>query len=102
MNRMSYYPHNQPIVTALGTSSDNTDRTMTESIGPTATILPTQTMVERSMAGSPMPFDSYGDVGTIGRPSNGTLGRPSMSGVNSRPGTHVPPIPNARDVYAGT
>ncbi|KAF8150615.1 kinase-like domain-containing protein [Crassisporium funariophilum] len=51
MKRMSYYPHNQPIV-ALGTESDNTDRTLAQSA--TGTIIPTATIVERSQAGSPM------------------------------------------------
>ncbi|PPR00883.1 hypothetical protein CVT24_000368 [Panaeolus cyanescens] len=50
MKRMSYYPHNQPIV-ALGTQSD-TDRTIAPST--TGTIVPTATIVERSQAGSPM------------------------------------------------
>ncbi|KIK10281.1 hypothetical protein K443DRAFT_670909 [Laccaria amethystina LaAM-08-1] len=49
--RMSYYPHNQPVV-ALGTQSDNTDRTLAPSAS--ATIIPTATVVERSLAGSPM------------------------------------------------
>lgn len=51
--RMSYYPHNQPIV-ALGTESDGTDRTFTQSV--TGTLVPNGTMVERSLAGSP-PLD---------------------------------------------
>ncbi|TFK40032.1 kinase-like domain-containing protein [Crucibulum laeve] len=51
--RMSYYPHNQPIV-ALGTETDTTDRTLAQST--TNTIIPTATMVERSQAGSPMPL----------------------------------------------
>ncbi|KAH8822909.1 kinase-like domain-containing protein [Flagelloscypha sp. PMI_526] len=57
--RMSYYPHNQPIVTVATTSTD-TDRThlaqgpdlmavsQTESIGQT------QTMAERSLSGTPL------------------------------------------------
>ncbi|KAH9481572.1 Serine/threonine-protein kinase 32A [Psilocybe cubensis] len=55
MKRMSYYPHNQPIV-ALGADMDNTDRTMlAHSVtGTVQTIVPTATVVERSQAGSPM------------------------------------------------
>ena len=49
MKRMSYYPHNQPIV-AIGTESD--DRTIAHSL--TGTIIPTATVVDRSLAGSPM------------------------------------------------
>lgn len=55
MKRMSYYPHNQPIV-AVGTESDNTDRTMAPSV--TGSIIPTATIVERSLAGSPSMFES--------------------------------------------
>ncbi|KAF5342359.1 hypothetical protein D9611_001757 [Ephemerocybe angulata] len=51
--RMSYYPHNQPIV-ALGTESDGTERTFSQSV--TGTLVPNGTMVERSLAGSP-PLD---------------------------------------------
>ncbi|PPQ91033.1 hypothetical protein CVT25_013958 [Psilocybe cyanescens] len=55
MKRMSYYPHNQPII-ALGTESDNTDRTLlAHSVtGTVQTIAPTATVLERSQAGSPM------------------------------------------------
>jgi len=48
--RMSYYPHNQPVV-ALGTGSASTDHTIVQS--GTDTIIPTATIVERSQAGSP-------------------------------------------------
>lgn len=48
--RVSYYPHNQPIV-GTGNESD-TDRTLAQST--TDTIIPTATIVERSQAGSPM------------------------------------------------
>jgi hypothetical protein len=46
--RLSYYPHNQPIVALTGTESGDTDRTLA------GTIIATQTMVERSQAGSPI------------------------------------------------
>jgi len=49
MKRMSYYPHNQPVV-ALGTESE--DRTIAQST--TGTIIPTATMIDRSQAGSPV------------------------------------------------
>jgi serine/threonine kinase 32 len=49
MQRMTYYPHNQP-VTALGTDSNDTERTYTV----TGTILPTTTIFECSQAGTPM------------------------------------------------
>jgi serine/threonine kinase 32 len=55
MKRMSYYPHNQPII-AVGTGTDNTDRTMAPSV--TGSIIPTATIVERSQAGSPV-LESY-------------------------------------------
>lgn len=48
--RMSYYPHNQPVV-ALGTGTASTDHTVVQSA--TDTIIPTATIVERSQAGSP-------------------------------------------------
>jgi len=44
--RMSYYPHNQPIV-AISTDSDRTLQSQTGTLAPTATI------AERSQAGSP-------------------------------------------------
>ncbi|CAA7265535.1 unnamed protein product [Cyclocybe aegerita] len=69
MNRMSYYPHNQPIV-AIGTESDNTDRTLAQST--TGTIVPTATIVERSQAGSPI-FESC-DHHPIPSMPNGTHG----------------------------
>lgn len=48
---MSYYPHNQPIV-AIGTESDSTDRTaFSQSVTGT---LADGTIVERSLAGSPV------------------------------------------------
>lgn len=53
MKRMSYYPHNQPVV-ALGADAD--DRTIAHSL--TGTIVPTATIVDRSLAGSPMPETS--------------------------------------------
>jgi len=71
MKRMSYYPHNQPVV-AVGTESNDTDRTLSPSV--TGTIIPTATIVERSLAGSPM-FD----------------------GANHH---HHPPIPVATHGYA--
>ncbi|KAF8905040.1 kinase-like domain-containing protein [Gymnopilus junonius] len=49
MKRMSYYPHNQPVI---GIESDNTDRTLAQSA--TGTIIPTATIIERSQAGSPV------------------------------------------------
>ena len=49
MQRMSYYPHNHPVI-ALGTESNDTERTYTQS----GTILPTTTIIERSRAGTPM------------------------------------------------
>lgn len=51
MQRMSYYPHNQPVI-GLRTESDENERTFTHS--GTGTIVPTATIVERSQAGSPM------------------------------------------------
>lgn len=51
MKRMSYYPHNQPVI-ALGTESDDTERTFAPSV--TGTIIPTASIFERSQAGSPM------------------------------------------------
>ncbi|KAF9485222.1 kinase-like protein [Pholiota conissans] len=53
MKRMSYYPHNQPIV-GLGTDSD--DRTIAHST--TGTIIQTGT-IDRSQAGSPMLESSH-------------------------------------------
>ena len=51
MQRMSYYPHNQPVI-GLGTESDDTERTFTHS--GTGSIIPTATILERSQAGSPI------------------------------------------------
>ncbi|KAF8962727.1 kinase-like domain-containing protein [Flammula alnicola] len=73
MKRMSYYPHNQPVV-ALGTESDSTDRTMAHSV--TGTIIPTATIVDRSQAGSPM--------------------------LESTDQHHFPPIPNGTHGYAAS
>ncbi|KAL0954799.1 hypothetical protein HGRIS_003746 [Hohenbuehelia grisea] len=49
--RMSYYPHNQPV----GTQSESSDRT---AVSQTNTLVPTATIAERSLAGSPVPPDS--------------------------------------------
>lgn len=49
--RISYYPHNQPVTTTIGT--EDTDRTMAQSL--TGTVEPTATIAERSYAGSPVP-----------------------------------------------
>ncbi|TCD67161.1 hypothetical protein EIP91_000446 [Steccherinum ochraceum] len=50
--RMSYYPHNQPITTS-NHNEDGEPATVLQST--TNTMLPTTTMVERSSAGSPLP-----------------------------------------------
>jgi serine/threonine kinase 32 len=50
--RMSYYPHNQPIVT-LGRDSDDDPTTVMHT--PTGSLVPTATIVERSLAGTPDP-----------------------------------------------
>ncbi|KJA22936.1 hypothetical protein HYPSUDRAFT_201752 [Hypholoma sublateritium FD-334 SS-4] len=71
MKRMSYYPHNQPIV-AIGTESD--DRTIAHSL--TGTIIPTATVVDRSLAGSPM--------------------------LESNNQQHLPPIPNGTHGYVAS
>lgn len=52
--RMSYYPHNQPIVTI---AESDTDRTLAQSQTGTISLIPTATIAERSQAGSPT-FDS--------------------------------------------
>ncbi|TFK21169.1 kinase-like protein [Coprinopsis marcescibilis] len=49
--RLSYYPHNQPVI-ALGTQSGDTDQTLAHQ-SPTGTILATSTVVERSQAPTP-------------------------------------------------
>ncbi|KAG5636758.1 hypothetical protein H0H81_006948 [Sphagnurus paluster] len=51
LQRLSYYPHNQP-VTTLGTSTEDTERTVAQSLD--GTLIPTATIAERSQAGSPM------------------------------------------------
>ncbi|KAK7449825.1 hypothetical protein VKT23_013301 [Stygiomarasmius scandens] len=53
-HRMSYYPHNQPVVT-ISTDSD-ADRTIAAS--QTGSLQPTATVAERSQAGSPTCEDS--------------------------------------------
>ncbi|KAF7796466.1 hypothetical protein EIP86_007643 [Pleurotus ostreatoroseus] len=52
-NRMSYYPHNQPIVTNVGSEGDEDPAPVVQSA--TNTLLPTATIVDRSQAGSPTP-----------------------------------------------
>ncbi|ESK82607.1 agc yank protein kinase [Moniliophthora roreri MCA 2997] len=49
MKRVSYYPHNQPVVTLTGEA--DTDRTL--ALSQTGTIQPTATIAERSQAPSP-------------------------------------------------
>ncbi|KZP22754.1 kinase-like protein [Athelia psychrophila] len=53
--RMSYYPHNQPIVNA-GHEDDSDTPSLTLSTA--QTLLPTATIGERSLAGSPMPDET--------------------------------------------
>ena len=68
MKRMSYYPHNQPVI-ELGTESDDTERTCTQSVTGTNTIIPTATIVERSQAGTPMlESTDYRHLPTIPQP----------------------------------
>lgn len=52
MQRMSYYPHNQPVI-ALGTESNDTERTCAQQ-SVTGTTLPTTTIIERSQPGTPV------------------------------------------------
>lgn len=49
---MSYYPHNQPIVTSIN-QDDEEPSTVLQSA--TNTLLPTATIVDRSQARSPSP-----------------------------------------------
>jgi serine/threonine kinase 32 len=49
--RMSYYPHNEPVI-MLGTESANTDPTVVQSS--TDSVVPNATMAERSQAGTPI------------------------------------------------
>lgn len=49
---MSYYPHNQPIVTSIN-SDEGEPGTVLQSA--TNTLLPTGTLVDRTSAGSPSP-----------------------------------------------
>ena len=53
MHRRSYYPHNQPIVTNVGSEGDEDPAPVVQSA--TNTLLPTATIVDRSQAGSPTP-----------------------------------------------
>jgi serine/threonine kinase 32 len=49
--RISYYPHNQPIV-PIGTESANTDPTVV--LSSTDSVVPNATVVDRSQAGTPV------------------------------------------------
>jgi serine/threonine kinase 32 len=72
MKRMSYYPHNQP-VTELVTEPDDTERTCTQSVTGTSTIIPTATIVERSEAGTPvLESTDYRYLPPIPQPSKGS------------------------------
>jgi serine/threonine kinase 32 len=51
-SRISYYPHNQPIVTTINQDEDD-PATVLQSV--TNTLLPTSTLVDRNSAGSPPP-----------------------------------------------
>lgn len=53
---MSYYPHNQPILTT-GHEPDSEPTEVLQSA--TNTLLPTATIVERSQAGSPIEEHDY-------------------------------------------
>ena len=55
-NRMSYYPHNQPIVTSINNNDDDEPTAVLQSA--TNTLLPTTT-VDRSAAGSPIPDGNH-------------------------------------------
>ena len=69
MKRMSYYPHNQPV--ELGNDSNDTERTCTQSVTGTTTIIPTATMLERSQAGTPiLESIDYHHLPPIPRPSS--------------------------------
>jgi serine/threonine kinase 32 len=72
MKRMSYYPHNQP-VTVTAAESDDTERTCTQSVTGTSTIIPTATIVERSEAGTPvLESIDYRRLPPIPQPSKGS------------------------------
>lgn len=70
MKRMTYYPHNQPV--ELGTESNNdTERTCTQSVTGTTTIIPTATILERSQAGTPiLESTDYHHFPPIAQPSS--------------------------------
>ena len=69
MKRMSYYPHNQPVI-ELVTEPDDTERTCTQSVTGTSTIIPTATIVERSQAGTPiLESTDYRQLPPIPQPS---------------------------------
>lgn len=66
-NRMSYYPHNQPVV-PLGTESANTDPTVVQSS--TDSVVANATIVERSRAGTPVTDLPYHPAPTLPRASS--------------------------------
>ncbi|KAF4614238.1 hypothetical protein D9613_007733 [Agrocybe pediades] len=72
MRRMSYYPHNQPIV-ALGTDSESAERALAQSAN--NTIGPTASIVERSQAGSPIESNDRHYIPAL--PSNNQHGYPA-------------------------
>lgn len=84
-NRMSYYPHNQPIVTSINQDEDEPNTVLQSA---TNTLLPTATLVDRNSAGSPPPELERSQVQpmAISRPSTSRRSEspPSDQGVPPR------------------
>ncbi|KAI0687684.1 kinase-like protein [Cytidiella melzeri] len=61
--RISYYPHNQPIVTTVSQSDDDPTAVLQSA---TNTLQPAATMLDRSTAGSPIPDDEGSQTPPMG------------------------------------
>ncbi|KAI0346281.1 kinase-like protein [Trametopsis cervina] len=57
-NRISYYPHNQPLVTSIGQCEEDQQAVLQSA---TNTLQPAATIIDRSSAGSPPPEDERSD-----------------------------------------
>ncbi len=61
-NRISYYPHNQPLVNRVSHSDDDPTAVMQSA---TNTLQPAATIIDRSTAGSPTPEEDHTSENTL-------------------------------------
>ncbi|KIP02208.1 hypothetical protein PHLGIDRAFT_130859 [Phlebiopsis gigantea 11061_1 CR5-6] len=93
-SRVSYYPHNQTIVTSINQDEDEPNTVLQSA---TNTLLPTATLIDRASAGSPLPeLDrSHPQPMTVSNPSESRRSASRRSSPSSRPSQSAERPPRA-------